>query len=495
VIGGGIAGLSAAWELTCAAPGTRVVVLEADDRLGGKLRTGEIGGRAVDLGPDAFLARRPEAVALCHELGLGDELVSPGARGAFVWARGQLRALPAGLALGVPTRLYPLARSGILSPVGVGRAAVDLLSWSPRRRAPAHDGPDLPVADITRRRLGRQVTERLVDPLIGGIHAGDTTQMSTAAVFPALLEAAARPGSLMRALRPAANTAANTSTPTAPTTHGHLGVPDGEPPVFYTVRGGLARLVESLASSLRARGVEVRRRTPAEHLARRGAPGDSVGGDDAAARWAVRTAADTVDCDAVVIATPAGTAAALLGPVDHTIATMLEKIAYSHVTLVTMRFPAAGVERALEGTGFLVPAAAGCLITACTWLTSKWPELQRPGDVLLRASTGRFGDDRASAMSDDEIVERVLEELGPMLGLRAGPTESIVTRWTGAFPQYAVGHVERVRSIEDSVARVPALALAGAALHGVGIPACIASGRQAARTVLGASVLTGHATR
>jgi oxygen-dependent protoporphyrinogen oxidase len=491
VIGGGIAGLSAAWELTCAAPGTRVVVLEADDRLGGKLRTGEIGGRAVDLGPDAFLARRPEAVALCRELGLGDELVSPGARGAFVWARGQLRALPAGLALGVPTRLSPLARSGILSPAGVGRAAVDLLGWSPRRRAPAHDGTDLPVADITRRRLGRQVTERLVDPLIGGIHAGDTTQMSTAAVFPALLEAAARPGSLMRALRPAASAA----TPAAVGTPGVSGAPEGEPPVFYTVRGGLARLVDALASSLRARGVEVRLRTPVEHLAQRDARGVPGDGEEIGGRWAVRTAADTVECDGVVIATPAGSAAALLDPVDHAVAAMLEKIAYSDVTLVTMRFRAASVERALEGTGFLVPAATRCLITACTWLTSKWPELQRPGDVLLRASAGRFGDDRASAMSDDEIVERVLEELGPMLGLRAGPTESIVTRWTGAFPQYAVGHVERVRSIEESVAHLPALALAGAALHGVGIPACIASGRQAAHTVLGASVLTGHATR
>src|SRR5579864_2121554 len=153
VVGGGIAGLSAAWELTCAAPGTRVVVLEADERLGGKLRTGAIGGRAVDLGPDAFLARRPEAVALCRELGLGEELVSPGARRAFVWARGQLRALPAGLALGVPTRLSPLARSGILSPFGVGRAAVDLVGWPPRGRAPVSDGADRPVADITRRRL------------------------------------------------------------------------------------------------------------------------------------------------------------------------------------------------------------------------------------------------------------------------------------------------------------------------------------------------------
>jgi oxygen-dependent protoporphyrinogen oxidase len=153
------------------------------------------------------------------------------------------------------------------------------------------------------------------------------------------------------------------------------------------------------------------------------------------------------------------------------------------------------VERTLDGTGFLVPAAAGFLITACTWLTSKWPELQRPGDIVLRASMGRFGDERANQMSDDEIVGRVVDELGVMLGLRAPPIEAVVTRWGEAFPQYAVGHVELVSAIEHGAARLPALALAGAAFHGVGIPACIASGRVAARMVLGKSVLTGHAPR
>jgi oxygen-dependent protoporphyrinogen oxidase len=485
VVGGGIAGLSAAWELTCAAPSTRVIVFEATGRLGGKVETGVIGGRAVDLGPDAFLGRRPEAVALCHELGLGDELVSPGARRAFVWARGQLRALPAGLALGVPTRLYPLARSGILSPLGVSRAALDLVGWPPRRGAPASGGDDRAVADITRQRLGAEVTERLVDPLIGGIHAGDTTTMSAAAVFPALLEAATRPGSLMRALRPAATPAA--SAPSA--------LSDREPPVFYTVRGGLSRLVDSVASALDARGAEVLLGTPVEHLGWRDGPGHADQRDHARQGWVVRTSAGTVEPDAVIIATPATTAAALLEPVDHTLAAKLATVEYSDVTLVTMQLPAAGVARALEGTGFLVPKGTGCLITACTWLTSKWPELQRPGDVLLRASVGRYGDDRASAMSDDEIVAGVLQELGPMVGLRARPTEVVVTRWTDAFPQYAVGHVEKVRSIEEAAAHLPGLALAGAAFHGVGIPACIASGRRAAGAVLGASAISGHATR
>jgi len=196
----------------------------------------------------------------------------------------------------------------------------------------------------------------------------------------------------------------------------------------------------------------------------------------------------------VVIATPAPAAAALLDPVDHALSMLVGAIDYADVTLVTLQMPAAAVGHTLDGTGFLVPAEARRLITACTWLSSKWPELHRPGDVLLRASTGRFGDDRPAQMSDDELVRRVLDDLGPMLGLRSGPTEAVVTRWSGAFPQYALGHIQRVSSIEDAMANLPGVALAGAAFHGVGIPACIASGRNAARQVLG-GVAAGLTTR
>ncbi|HVA02451.1 MAG TPA: protoporphyrinogen oxidase [Acidimicrobiales bacterium] len=472
VVGGGIAGLSAAWELSHMVPHARIVVLESAGRLGGKLHTGQIGGRAVDLGPDAFLARRPEAVALCGELGLDDDLVSPGSRAAYVWARGRLRRLPAGLALGVPTRLGPLARSGILSPLGVGRAGLDVLGWRSPRGATTLDPSDRPVADITRRRLGREVTARLVDPLIGGIHAGDTTQMSAAAVFPALLDAAGRGGSLMRALRPAS----------PPATAGGAGA---EAPVFFTVRGGLSRLVDSLAAALGTRGVELLVQSPVDRLELR-TPDDrhSMQGDRDATPWVLHHARGTVEADAVVLATPAGPTAALVASVDPVVAEMLRAIDYADVTLVTLQMPERAVSRPLDGTGFLVPASTGCLITACTWLTSKWPDLRRPDDILVRASMGRFGDDPAKDMSDDEIVRHVLADLALMMGLRSEPTEVVVTRWPEAFPQYAPGHLERLSSLEHAVALFPALALAGAAYGGVGIPACIASGRQAAHTVL-----------
>ena len=493
VVGGGIAGLSAAWALTSAEPGIAVTVVESGDRLGGKVRTGEIGGRAVDLGPDAFLARRPEAVTLCHELGLGDELVAPGDRRAYVWARGQLRALPAGLALGVPTHLGPLARSGILSPVGVGRVAVDLLGRPRRAGRDADASADRAVGDITRRRLGRQVTERLVDPLVGGIHAGDTATLSAAAVYPALLEAAARGGSLMRALR------ASSAPPAAGASPGGARPGDGrDAPVFLTLRGGMSQLVERLVTALQARQVAFRTGAGADRLERLEPPaagGSTPAPVGARGRWAVHTATGVLTADAVVVATPAWAAADLLAAVDAGVAAVLADIEYADVTLVTMRFPDAAVERVLDGTGFLVPAAGGGrLVTACTWLTSKWPELRRPGDVLLRASVGRAGDGRAALLSDDDLVAGVLAELRPILGLREAPTATVVTRWARSFPQYAVGHLERVASLEAAATRLPALAMAGAALHGVGIPACIGSGRRAADAVRRALALTGAAT-
>jgi oxygen-dependent protoporphyrinogen oxidase len=464
VVGGGIAGLSAAWALSsgAGAMALRIVVLESDTRLGGKLLSVPIGGRSVDLGPDAFLARRPEAVGLCDELGLADELVAPGSRTAYVWARRRLRPLPAGLALGVPTRLLPLARSGIVSPDGVARAALDLLGFG----APV-GGDDGAVGTITRRHLGRQVTTHLVDPLIGGIHAGNCDTMSAAAVFPPLWAAGRRRGSLMRGLRTG-----------APGTGGP-GAATEQQPVFLTLPGGMSQLVARLAEALRGRGVEIRTGRRVARLERR-----SGGEGSERPAWVVHGADEVVHADALIVATPVHVAAQLLGALDRDLGATLEGIDDADVTLVTVRVPEGSVRTTLDGTGFLVPRVGGGLVTACTWLTSKWPHLRRPGDVLLRASAGRFGDDRPAQLSDDDLVRRVLVELDPILGLDAPPLETVVTRWPGAFPQYATGHLERVAGIEAAVGRHPGLAMAGAALRGVGIPACIDSGRRAAAAVL-----------
>jgi len=472
VVGGGISGLAAAWELSSYKPKPRVVLLEADRRLGGKIRSGTIAGHQVDLGPDAFVARREEATSLCRELGIDDELVSPGALGAFVWARGRLRPLPGSLAVGVPTRLGDLARSGILGPAGVLRASLDLLGpLGPRWPACSPDvalgseGPgfvsassdDCAVGEIVGSRLGGQVVRRLADPLIGGIHAGPVSTMSAGAVFPSLLHARNRPGGLMRALRNPEPDERVRPTPA---------------PVFLAPRSGMERIVEALAEKLGERDVDLRTNVEVMNV------------EDAGGRWTLGLRGATVDADGLVLAVPASRCADLVNGSLPELSKLLAPIEYSSVALATMAFDESTL-RLLDGTGFLVPAEQGAILTACTWMTSKWPHLRRPGEVLIRTSCGRFGDDRFSRLSDDHLVQRMVDELRPVLGLQNGPTDVNLTRWNEAFPQYRVGHPRLVQAIEHLCREGSApVSLAGAAYHGVGIPACIGSGRRAASAVM-----------
>jgi oxygen-dependent protoporphyrinogen oxidase len=490
VIGGGMAGLAAAWELV-GAPGIpahdapQVVVLEAGSRFGGKVRATEFCGRSVDVAADAFLARRPEVTALCTELGLAGSLVAPGASGASLWVRGRLRAMPDGLNLGVPTRWWPLARSGILSPAGSARVAVDLF----RPHRPGADGTadgtaDRAVGAVVGARLGHEVVERLVDPLIGGIHAGGVDELSAEATFPPLLAADHRTGSLMRRLALPAPTAApdGTGTPAAP--------------VFWSLDGSAARLPAELATALAERGVALRTGVAVDALVRCPSDGRStwrliLSGDAAGVPGALGAgdAARTLDVDGVVLAVPAGQAAGLLTGHAPVAADLLGAIRHASVAVITLSLPAGSITGALVGTGFLVPRTSlvdghAALITGCTYLTRKWPGLARPGDELIRLSVGRFGDDRQGALDDDELTEAAFAELTSILPVAGRPRESSVTRWEGAFPQYAVGHLARTAQVERSVAELPGVAVAGAAYRGVGIPAVVGSGRAAARAVL-----------
>ncbi len=464
VIGGGISGLAAAWELTggAAGPGPatpEVTVFEASDQLGGALRTVAFEGRTVDVGPDSFLGRRPEALDLSREVGLEGELVPIAGKGAAVWARGRLRPLPEGLALGVPTRLWPTARSGVLGPRGVSGLARDALLPRPGGRGPIGDRS---IGPLVGHKLGHRVVDALVDPLIGGIHAGSVDDMSAAATFPPLLAAAQRRGSLMRALR------------------AEIPPPDPDaPPLFWALTGGMASLIVQLGERLRQRGVVVATSTPVERLER------TVG------RWNVTFPGGTTDADAVVVTASAPVAANLLRAHDDEVARLLDAIDYASVALVTFSVPADAVTAPLYGTGFLVPRRGPVprgrepwAMTACTYLSTKWPHLALRGEILLRASLGRSGDDRPKAWSDDEVIERMWEELGLVLGITGQPRASMVTRFPDAFPQYRVHHLMRAAGIEAAVARLGGIAVGGAAYRGVGIPACIASGRAAARAVL-----------
>jgi oxygen-dependent protoporphyrinogen oxidase len=494
VVGGGISGLAAAWELVAGAgdvPRPEVHVFEAADRIGGKLQSAEFAGRTVDLAADAFLARRPEATELADELGITGSLVPVGASGASIWARGRLREMPGHLNLGVPTRWWPLARSGILSPMESLRPALDLIT--PHRRGGSAFG-DRPVGDIVGQRLGRRVVERLVDPLVGGINAGGVDRLSAAATFPVLIAADHQPGSLMRSLGRAVSRAAARPGPGA-------GPPVAPSPVFWSLPEGTASLATTLADALRDRGVVIHTGSTVEAAEHR--PGGMAsssewclsvarsgpGTDRAGAHLKARTAGH--DVDALILATPAPEAAVLLAPIAPEAAGMLSAIGYASVSVVTLAVPPAAMGTSLRGTGFLVPRTSEvdgrpALVTGVTYLGRKWPHLARPGDELIRVSVGRFGDDRHAGLDDDELVASVLGELGGLVGLRERPLDARVTRWEHAFPQYEVGHLIRVGMVEQALAGLGTVAVAGAALRGVGIPACIGSGRTAARGVLAA---------
>ena len=428
VVGGGIAGLVAAYELARA--GEEVVVHEADDRPGGKLRTEPFAGTRLDAAPDAFLARRPEAVQLCEELGLRGELEEPAAGSSYIWSRGALRPVPKGQVLGVPTDFAALRQSGVLSRRGRWRAALE--PWLHGR--PLTD--DETVGDLIRRRYGAETAARLVDPLIGGINAGHTDALSVDAVAPQIAAAARKHRSLTTALR---------SLP-----------PPAPGPVFFTLPGGMERLAAALADAIAAAGGKV------------------VTGSEV-------TSLDALDAEATVLAVPAYVAAPLLEPVAPEAAAELARITYSSVSLVAFAYPDDAVDRPLDASGFLVPRPERLLMTACSWSSSKWAHLAEPGRFLLRVSAGRVGDDRAEGLTDEELVARLRDELRLTMGVRGEPLEVAVHRWPRAFPQYAPGHLGRMAEVERALP--PDVALAGALLGGVGIPACIATGRAAAARV------------
>ena len=439
VLGGGITGLASAWYLRNTAD---VTVLEGSDRLGGKIRTERFAGLDLDVGPDSFLARVPYAADLCRELGLGDDLVGPATSKAYVWTRGKLRPFPEGLVLGVPSRLGPLARSGIVSKRGVARAALDAVL--PNR--PCAD--DRTVTDVVGGRFGKEVVDRLVDPLLGGIHAGRSDRLSLSTNAPDVAFAATY-RSLAKGLRQ------------------HLGDTDRSSggPIFLTLRQGLGALVERLEKELRAHGVDIWRETPVTWLER-----------DDDGRY--RVGPDIV-ADAVIVALPAPAAARVLERGRADVAGALRGVNHASVVTVTMAYP----KLALDGSGFLVPRVDGHLLTACTWLSSKWRHLDAGPHTLLRASAGRFGDERALHLDDAALVERVQGELADAMGLNHDPIVSRVDRWHDAFPQYEVGHAARVIRVEAALHDLPGVVVAGAAYRGIGIASCVQQGAHVAAEV------------
>ncbi|MFG2193374.1 protoporphyrinogen oxidase [Streptomyces sp. NPDC048639] len=446
VIGGGIAGLAAAHRLT--ASGVRVTVLEASGRLGGKLHAGEIAGVPVDLGAESMLARRPEAVELARETGLADRLRTTATASASIWTRGALRPMPKGHVMGVPGDLAPLAASGVISPEGLARIEQD--AELPR----TEPGEDVAVGAYIAERLGREVVDRLVEPLLGGVYAGDAYRISMRAAVPQLFEAARTHRSLTEGVRAIQARAAQ--------------APAG--PVFMGIDGGVGRLPLAVADSVRAAGGQIRTGTPVHRMTRTGGTWEMVAGDT------------LIEADGVVLAVPAPEAARLLAAESPAATAELTAVEYASMALVTLAFRRDDLATLPDGSGFLVPPVDGRTIKASTFSSRKWGWLgdADPGLFVLRTSVGRHGEEAILEREDSELVRLSLDDLREAAGLSARPVESVVTRWDGGLPQYPVGHVARVARIREQVAKVPGLRVCGALYDGVGIPACIASARTAA---------------
>ncbi|SDP63516.1 oxygen-dependent protoporphyrinogen oxidase [Streptomyces sp. cf386] len=439
VIGGGIAGLAAAHRLLSG--GRRVTVLEASDRVGGKLLPGEIAGVRVDFGAESMLARRPEAVALAREVGLDERLQPPATSTASIWTRGALRPMPKGHVMGVPGTAAAL--SGVLSDEGLARIERD--ADLPRTEV----GDDMAVGEYVAARLGREVVDRLVEPLLGGVYAGDAYRISMRSAVPQLFQAAQTHDSITEAVREIQAKAAG----------GQTG------PVFMGIEGGVGSLPLAVAESVRARGGEIVTGAPVTELRR-----------EAPAGWRIVTGDRVLHADAVVVAVPAPVAAALLRAEAPEAAVELDGIEYASMALITLAYRRA--EAGLpEGSGFLVPPVDGRTIKASTFASQKWGWIadEDPDTLVLRTSVGRYGETEILQRDDAHLVDVSRHDLKAATGLDATPLESRVTRWTDGLPQYPVGHHARVARIREHVAKLSGLAVCGAQYDGVGIPACIAS--------------------
>ena len=457
VVGGGIAGLTAAYDL--AATGAEVLVLEGSPRTGGKLRRAPVAGVTVDVGAEAMLNRRPEGVALARALDLPVE--HPTAASSRVWTRGALRPLPRSL-MGVPLDLDQLADSGVLSSEGLARVRAE------RDLPPTPIDGDVSVGDLVAARLGDEVVDRLVEPLLGGVYAGRARELSARATVPQLVALLER-GPLLGA-----------------------SVPASDVPVFAGLRGGMAGLADALVD---AGAFEVRTGATVRELRRVA----DTGGSRFALTIGSAAHPELVEADAVVLATPAAPTARLLAGLAPVAAAELAALEYASMAVVTLAFRAAELTSAgsldvEHCSGFLVPPVDGRRIKAATFSFAKWAWARDAGRraldgedlLLLRTSLGRHREEGALQATDDELVAASLADLAAATGLTASPVDTHVQRWGGGLPQYAVGHLDRVARVRADVARIPGLAVCGAAYDGVGIPAVIASARRAVSRVTGA---------
>lgn len=462
VLGGGIAGLAACLRLLAGARERgvplEVTLLEASPRVGGAIETARAGGCLLEKGPDCFLSVKPEGVALCRELGLEGRLTGtrPECRRSFILRGGKLHPVPTGFYLLAPSSFMPLVTSSIFSPLGKLRMGLDLVL--PRRRG----GGDESLASFVRRRLGREALDRMAQPMVAGIYAADPEDLSLEATMPQFLEMERRHRSVILALRRRMAQARGAAAASGP----RYGL-------FLTLREGMGALIEALRERLSLGGASLRCGARASGLRRE------------EGRWRVGLeSGGEVEADALCVALPAHAAGGLLGGVSPRMGALLERIPYGSVATLNLVFGREQVAHPLDGMGFVVPAAEGKPLMACSFSSSKFEGRAPEGKVLLRAFAGGARGGEALALPDAELVRRLVEDLRPLLGLAGGPEEILFQRYGRAMPHYTVGHLERVAELERLAAELPGLALAGSAYRGVGIPDCAASAGEAAGRLL-----------
>ena len=437
VVGGGIAGLAATYELQRL--GVGVHLLEAASRLGGAILTERFDGWVIDGGPDSLLVQKPAAVVLCRELGLADRLVSTiEPRIAYVLREGQLHAIPEGSFLGFPIRVGALAKSSLVSWGGKLRMALEVAV--PRRE----NADDESIGAFVRRRFGGEAVDYLAEPLLAGIHAGDVETLSLRALFPRLLQAETDTGSVIRALRalkmqPAAGGA------------------------FVSLPGGIGELVDAIAAILRPGTAVVSARVTQLHRA---------------GTYVLDSAAGRFEARAVILAVPAYAAAGLLRGLDTTLAGLCDAVPYASTATVAFGYRRDQVGHPMQGSGFVVPRVERSPLLAATWVTSKWPGRAPPDCALMRGFLGGGRDPSRLDRGDDELIDAAREELETILDIHGPPLFSRLYRWPRQSPQYQVGHLDRVAAIDQRVASIPGVFLTGSGFRATGIPDCIADGRQ-----------------
>jgi oxygen-dependent protoporphyrinogen oxidase len=456
IIGGGISGLSAAFYLEkarAAGADLEYTLFESGQRLGGSMYSDRVEGCLVEAGPDSFLTEKPWALSLCKDLGIADQLIgsNDAQRKTYILVNDRLVVMPDGLMFMVPTQLLPTALSPLFSWSTKLRMARELL------HPPRPMQTDETVAELVERHFGAEVVDRLADPLLSGVYGGDAGKLSARAVLPRFVEMEEKYGSLSRAMLAA---------------HKKMMATRKEPPrpLFTSLQDGMQQMVDAIAARLDPESIRLR-----THVLR-------VYPEDSSWRVSVEMNGEE-RFDAVLIATPANVAGTLLDGVDRGLARNLIDITYSSSVTVTLGYYRDQLATLPPGFGFLVPRSEGTRMLACTFVHNKFPHRAPEDKGILRCFLGGARDEAVLGLTDDEILETVHRELKDILKLDARPIFARVYRWRGAMAQYEPGHIARVQRIEQRVAEIPGLALAGNAYHGIGVPDCIRSGVEAANSL------------